>query len=655
MVGCAALLAAGVSAQEPAAVSKGTVVIQSRPDEAVAETQASSAAVPEITDAERAALSVTAYDLDTRLTPATSRIETRARVTVRNDGAMPLKYVALQVSSSLTWESVTIAGQKAAFSQHKIDTDADHTGAASELVVTQALAPGATVEVDTFYAGTIEASSVRLTRLGASSSAANDTDWDQISTASTALRGFGNVLWYPVAAPQLFLGQGADLFDAVNVARLKNQAATIALRISVAYQGDSLDAVYFDGRRATLKAIADDPNAPISVASGIATATFAAEPIGFRVPSLFLIDVQEKMGAPVPNAAAKVVVGSGVSTSNGDVPAFIPNSALLAIASDDDKANSALAASAEKIAPMLQVWFGAEPLSALTVIDHAGQPFEDGPLLVAPVAALGGPDAAQALAHSLTHAFVQTGQPWIDEGLAQFSALLWTENQLGRDAAVAQLMDLVQPLGIVEPGLTKETMNDSAAVGQPLIAASSEMFYRRKAAAVWFMLRNIVGDEALAEALTTFRQRTPKPEDTPESVALAFEHVIEHAGRKNSQNPIDLRWFFRDWVLQDRGLPDLTIVDVVPRTVAPSQGRTGGFLVAVNVRNDGSADVQVPVTIHTLGGNTLQSQLRVPAFAVGTARMLTETAPTDVQVNDGTTPELRSSIHKLTVDSTTTK
>ncbi|MEO6923746.1 MAG: hypothetical protein ABI142_07975, partial [Bryocella sp.] len=386
-----------------------------------------------------------------------------------------------------------------------------------------------------------------------------------------------------------------------------------------------------------------------SVSKGVATATFGKERIGFRVPSLFVVQAEERLAAPVPNFGAKVTEpGNGISTSSPVVPAFVPNSALLALSSEDEGAIAAVAASTERIVPMLQVWLGTEPLSALTVIDHAGQPFEDGPLLVAPLASLGTSDAGTALTHSLMHAYVQTGQPWMDEGLAQFGALLWTEHELGRDAGTAALEELLQPLAIAEPNVTKETPAD-AAIGQPLIAASSEIFYRRKAAAVWSMLREIVGDEALADALTTFRQRVPKDADTPTSVALGFEHTIERAGKKNALNPIDLHWFFRDWVLRDRGLPDLSIVDVAPRELPMRQGRSAGYLVAVTIRNDGGAEAEVPVTLHTSGGNVIQSQVRIAAFSTATSRTVTETPPTEVQVNDGMTPEQRTSVHKLMV------
>ena len=78
------------------------------------------------------ALTFLAYDLDAHLTPATSRLEMHAKLSVRNDGAVPLQRLVMQVSSSLRWERFVISGTKgqttATFAQHTIDTDADHTG-----------------------------------------------------------------------------------------------------------------------------------------------------------------------------------------------------------------------------------------------------------------------------------------------------------------------------------------------------------------------------------------------------------------------------------------------------------------------------------------------------------------------------------------------
>ena len=145
---------------------------------------------------------------------------------------------------------------------------------------------------------------------------------------------------------------------------------------------------------------------------------------------------------------------------------------MLAVESTDDRELPLLAQSAERVAPLMQQWFGPHPLTALTIIDHAGQPFEDGPLLVAPVGTLAASTSAPLLAHSLTHAWVQTGQPWMDEGLAEFLSLLWIEREKGRDAAVAQLDALMQPVA------TADTLSDAAASANP--ADGREFFQHRE-------------------------------------------------------------------------------------------------------------------------------------------------------------------------------
>ena len=329
---------------------------------------------------------------------------------------------------------------------------------------------------------------------------------------------------------------------------------------------------------------------------------------------------------------------------------------MLAVETEDEGSLTALATSAQQIAPMLEEWLGLQPLSTLTILDHAGQPFEDGPLLVGPVASLAAPSASRAMVHSLTHAWVQTGRPWVDEGLAEFFALQWTEREQGREVAIAQLDDLMQPLSIAEPAIDPAGAREQSAprgelvgqvVGQPLIAATSELYYRRKAAAVWWMLRGIVGDEALEQALRAWRMNKPE-HTTAEQDALAFEALLEKSGKQNARNPINLHWFFNDWVLHDRGLPDLSITDVTPRELPAGQGHNTGWLVAVTVRNDGAASAEVPVTIRSATFSTT-SRLRIAGFASATARVIVEAPPAEVLVNDGTTPEVRTSFHKITV------
>jgi hypothetical protein len=595
---------------------------------------------PELTDANRSAITLAAYDLDVRLAPAASALTARARLTLRNTGSQPLPMIALQISSTLHWQSATlIDGAKRTtlpLSQHLLDTDTDHTGKSSEAILTlpQPLAPGAMLTLDTFYSGAIPQSAERLERIGATETQGAEADWDQISTVTTALRGFGNVLWYPVAGQQIFLGQGADLFQAVGRSRLANEQVSMHLRLAVEYQSDPPVAVYFCGRRQPLHSLPDNPDAPVATGSGVATADFPAQLIGFRIPNLFLFDHPESLLAPLP-------VASSSSSAKPDTNLESTGAPMLAAETNEDATLPRLAGSVEAIAPLLEYWFGAPPLSALTVLNHSGQPFEDGPFLVAPIATLAGSDASSALAHSLTHAWVQTGQPWMDEGLAQFAALLWVEQSQGRERAVAELNDLLQPLILAEPFVPQPTPQPAttpAPVGEPLITATDELYTHRKAVAVWFMLRGIVGEDALRETVAAWRMQPPSNASAREQ-ALALEKLLE----KTSGN--DLAWFFHDWVLNDQGLPDLSIAGVTTRDLSGDQIHKTGWLVSVTVRNDGGAGAEVPVIVRS-GTFSTTKRLLVPAYGQVSDRVLVEAAPTQVLVNDGTTPEARTSLHQ---------
>ncbi len=109
--------------------------------------------------------------------------------------------------------------------------------------------------METFYSGTIEPSGGRLERVGVPRSQALQTDWDAITPDSVALRGFGNVLWFPVAAPQLFLSDGT-LIPAVSRERFEHAATPVALRLSIEYTGEPPTAAYFCGRRQRFAALA---------------------------------------------------------------------------------------------------------------------------------------------------------------------------------------------------------------------------------------------------------------------------------------------------------------------------------------------------------------------------------------------------------------
>ena len=605
----------------------------------------------DVTDADRSAPVLTSYDLDARMNPVQHSLSMRAQVIVRNGGTTPLKQIALQISSTLHWDSATLVGgatrTRLALAQHTLETDADHTGAESEalLPLPEPLAPGASVSLDLFYSGTVARNAGRLVRLGADSRAQQCTDWDEISSAFTGLRGFGNVLWYPVATPQLFLSEGNALFQAVGRSRLDDQGSNVRLRLSVDYTGGAPAAAYFCGQRQAFVAVPDDPDARVETGSGVARADFPASPLGFRTPSLFVLNLPETFPSETdPGSAAESSSSSSSSSGNpppahpspsAAIPAATPDAPpFLAVESSDSGATAGFSAAADHVAPLLREWLGARPLTALTAIDHNGQPFGDGPLLVGPLAVLGTSPESSALLQSLTHAWVQTGQPWMDEGLAQFFALLWTERQSGRETANAQLSELMQPVSFAEPD---PAAAGPAAPGQPLIHAADDLFYRRKAAAVWWMLRGIAGDGNLHEALSAWRTQ-PASQAPAAEQAVAFEHLLEKISRK------DLSWFFNDWVLHDRGLPDLSITAVEASQQPVTASHPSGWVVAITVRNEGGAVADVPVVVHA-GANRVENRMRIAGLSSLTQRVLVETVPTSVDVNDGGTPETRASTH----------
>jgi len=75
-------------------------------------------------------------------------------------------------------------------------------------------------------------------------------------------------------------------------------------------------------------------------------------------------------------------------------------------------------------------------------------------------------------------------------------------------------------------------------------------------------------------------------------------------------------------------------------------GKSGGYLVSVEVRNDGDAVAEVPVTVRA-GRLFATERLRIAAHASASTRVVFEGTPESVEVNDGSVPELRSTSHTL--------
>jgi hypothetical protein len=567
-----------------------------------AETPATPAITPPgtITDAERIAVAITAWDLDVHLTPSESALEAHARVTLHNDGATPLKEIPMQLSSSLHFETIGFRGQRISFTTNVLNSDADHTGQIVEAAIPlpEPLAPRAELTLDVDYGGTIPLSDKRLLAIGAPDANAQASDWDRISADFTGLRGFGNVVWYPVSSVPEILGDGAKLFNEIGRQKLLDQSATITLRITDNFLDQPPNAAVLNGHFVPL----DKPESmPTAQFPGVITAFRPAMRLGFETPSLFLARRMEISDN-----------GIRVLTTDADAP----------------NAKDYIAA-AGTITPMIKTWFGNNAHALATILDLPEPddlPAETGDLLATPLSS-DPPEALEpVVAHALAHASFFSPRAWLNEGVASFIGTLWLDSTQGHTAAMENLNAGRSALALAEPGTPGQ------GPGEDLLHAVSPVYYRTKATYVLWMLRSLVGDKNLAAALQAYR---PAEDTQPDY----FRHVLEQAGGR------DLGWFFSNWVDEDRGLPDLSIAGVYPSSEAHLQ-----VLVAVDIANDGYAEASVPVTVR--GADTQSTNwVRVPAHGHVTQRILFQETPSEVDLNDGSVPEVQTTMHQKLINS----
>jgi hypothetical protein len=608
-------------AQQPAEHPGGKVIFSRSLDEngqptttagpAALSTGGTAVTAPVASDAERQALQFTAYDLDVHLNSAEHRLAVRALLSVRNRGAAPLVHIPLQISSSLDWEHIRVEGREAVFTVATLNSDVDHTGQLHEAALTlaQPLAPGASLDLIATYSGTVEQNARRLTVLGTPDQAALRSDWDSIGVDFTGLRGFGNVVWYPVASVPVILGDGARVFDEMGAHKLHMVGTRFTLRLTVNFpRGQAPTIAVIDGHVAALKIIEPPTNSEED--SGFALAAVDRATLGFEAPSIF------------------VAIRKAVQAGNATLWTLL----------EDQPAVADWSEAVTAVTPFLEGWLGPRPRSRLTVLDLPDPndaPFETGTLLATPIHEASADELDEMMTHGLTHAWLETGSAappeWIDEGVAHFMGTLWLEKQHGRTRALELLETSRQALALAEPSSPGES------VGQPLAQATSPIYYRTKAAYVFWMLRDLAGDAALSAALREYdpvQDAQAKPGAPSE-----LETLIErHAQR-------DLSWFFADWVDADKGLPDLSI-----DSVFPAGAQAGNTLVAVNLSNSGYATAEVPVTVQTDSTSVTQRML-VPARGKADRRILVQGTPTQVQANDGAVPEIEASVHVKTLTS----
>jgi hypothetical protein len=568
-----------------------TVVFSRSDTDAVTPAKAAATPAVQVSDAERGAITFLSYDLDVHLQPRDHAMAVRARVQVRNDSAAPLARLAVQVSSSLRWTHVRVGDAPAVFTQQWVDSDIDHTGGLQEAVISlpQRLAPQQTVALDLTYEGTAALSAARLERIGTPVEMAEASDWDRVSEEFVGLRGLGDVAWYPLASVPVALGDGAKFFTETAAERQRQSQATVAMRVTEEFYGDAPNLAVLDGE--TL--LVTPSSMPTASVPGIVSCEFPATRLGFASPSLFLLTRTARSG-------------SGVQ--------------VFARSENVDFAGAYMSAAA-LVAPLVERWLGTEPHGPLKIVDlpePGDAPFEDGSVLFTNVESSEPGKLTDVLIHSLTHVYFHSPYAWLQEGVPSFLGSLWMEQKRGRDTAIQQLDNTRGALSLAEPA------------DQTLVMARDPVYYRTKATYVFWMLRDLAGDDALGRALREYQAGS-------DTAGTGFEQVLARVSGR------EMKWFFENWVYHDHGLPDLSIAGVYPNKASVP----GSYIVAVDVANSGTAEALVPVSVSS-ATTTVVERLRVPAKSSVSHRFLLQGELSEVAVNDGTVPEVEASVHRQT-------
>ncbi|HZQ96339.1 MAG TPA: hypothetical protein VFA67_15100 [Candidatus Sulfotelmatobacter sp.] len=534
---------------------------------------------------DREAFSIPHYDLDVQVDSAQHRLGVRGKIRLHNDSPVPQKIAVLQVSSSLDWRSIKAGGQAVQFVTQPYASDIDHTGALSEAIVTlpEPVAPGGAVEVDIAYEGVITLDATRLTRIGTPDEIARNADWDVIDTNFTAVRGAGNIAWYPIATEVANLSEGNSLPDVLGRWKAREAGSAVHIKITALRADDEVPLrIVLNQCRC-----AEAAGATAQARDVIADCTF--EPLGSAIPTFAI-------------ARYGVVDRSAITVFN------LQNHAAAA---------AAYAAAAQEVESFVRDWFGVAQQKAITadLPEADDTPFESGSLLLTHLdesAAKSG----LAAAHQLTHASFHSFRPWIDEGLAHFAQAVYVEQQRGRPAALDYMA--AHRSGLLK--MEDPVVPSDQQAARSLVNTANDALYRGKAMCVWWMLRDMIGDSALKKAIAAYRPAQDKePSYMPHLIAALTQRELE--------------WFFDDWVYRDRGLPDFKVESAYSRPTM-----THSFMLTITVDNVGSAGAEVPIRVKFSGGEVVK-RLEVRGKSKSTLRVETPATPHEVTINDGSVPE----------------
>jgi hypothetical protein len=556
---------------------------------------------------DREAFTFTDYNLTAKIDPGFHVLRSMGTVTLRNDSDKPQRIAVLQISSSLQWESIRLLPSVSADSNQVAQTekeksngkplqylvqpytsDIDHSGELSEAIVTLPadVPPRSSAQLQIAYSGVVEPSTGRWDRVGLPKDSSQRNDWDRISQDFTGIRGFGYVAWYPVATEAASVSDQASYGETFS--RFKSRHATTNF---------------------WLRACA--PTAPAKyklLTNGV---------LRTRPPSTTDATCQDFVFSPLGAQIPTIIVAPLTRLDS--------NAAQIWHQPEHVEPAKAYVQAAQAVRPLVSEWFG-EPRSLPTLVelpDPSWSSFESGTMLFTGFPPASATALQTALVHPVTHTALVSNRLWIHEGAAHFAQALEREQQSGRPSAIGFMQQQYATLVQVD----KDTDPNRS-----LITTYDELLFRAKGMAVFWMLRDLVGDAALQSALKKY-------DATQDKDSSYFQKLIETESRSRK----DLEWFFDDWVYRDRGLPDFKVDSVYSRQIL-----RGGYLATVTVENLGNAAAEVPIEIHFERGDVSQ-RLVVKAHEKASARVEVATLPLTVTVNDGSVPESDTSNNTYTV------
>lgn len=255
----------------------------------------------------------------------------------------------------------------------------------------------------------------------------------------------------------------------------------------------------------------------------------------------------------------------------------------------------------------LESIFGRYPYPQLTILERIENGGTEFPMLV-----MNGGSSQGLVMHEVAHQYAhgifasnEWRDAWLDEGFASFLSS-WFVEQHGNDGVWRSSLEQATRT----PQELLATPVATPAADFPTFPAYNAMSYG-KGSIVFYMLRELIGEEAFRRGLRTYYERH------------RLSHVTEHDLRRSLEAAAgtDLGWFFEQWLHRTAAL------DFAVDSVTAERGRDGRWRVRFAVTREG--DAWMPVTVR-VGAETRRLEGREPRQVV---EIVTTDQPAEVVVD----------------------